>query len=315
VTVSIDDLESLRPAVTRYCYRLLGSANDVDDAVQESFIRAFGHAADYDPSRARLTTWVHRIATNVCLDMLRGTRRRALAIDLGPAATGTELGQPLSPEHFVEPMPGRRLFGVDDPADAVLERETVRLAFVAMLQRLAPRQRAVLVLRDVLEFSAQEVAEVLDSTTPAVNSALQRARAVMHASPVELSDLNDPTDVRQRDLLRRYVLAFENHDVAELMDLLREDVVASMPPFAWWLQGAELIAELMTSSDACAGDRLILTDVNGQPGFGQYRPDGDGKLVPFALIALGLRDGRIAGITTFLGDVNRFAEYGLPENL
>lgn len=205
VTVAIEDLEALRPAVTRYCYRLLGSAADVDDAVQETLIKAAGNADRYDPDRAQLTTWVHRIATNVCLDMLRGSRRRAMPIDLGPATAGTDIGVPKTPEHFVEPMPGRALFGVQDPADRIVERETVRLAFVAMLQRLAPRQRAVLVLREVLEFSAQETANILETTVSAVNSALQRARATMRGAGPDDTDLLDPGDTRQQDLLRRYV--------------------------------------------------------------------------------------------------------------
>ncbi len=312
---SIEAIEALRTPLTRYCYRLLGSAADTDDAVQETLIRASRHAVRYDPARARLTTWVHRIATNVCIDMLRGAKRRALVMDLRSAADGGELGPPLPPERWIEPMPDRRLFGTDEPEAAALERETVRLAFIALLQRLAPRQRAVLILRDILGFSARETAEILDATVPAVNSALQRARATLNADRPEVSDALDPGDAEQRELLRRYVTAFESHDVTAMTALLREDAVASMPPFAWLLHGGDRIAALIASSDSCAGARLVPTSLNGAPGFGQYRPDVEGLLRPFALVLVEPRGGRIARITTFLDTTGRFKEFGLPELL
>lgn len=311
---SVEALEALRAPLTRYCYRLLGSAADTDDAVQETLIRASRRADRYDPARARLTTWVHRIATNVCIDMLRGAKRRALAMDLGPAAEGGELGAPLPADRWVEPMPDRRLFGAGDPGATVLEKETVRLAFIALLQRLAPRQRAVLVLRDILVFSSTETAEILGTTVPAVNSALQRARAALEADRPDAADALDPGDAEQRELLRRYVAAFESHDIAAMTALLREDATASMPPFTWWLSGGERIAALMTSSDACDGDRLVPAAVNGAPGFGQYRPDVEGRLRPFAVILVEPRGGRIARIVTFLGTAGRFEEFGLPEH-
>ncbi|MGH8877177.1 MAG: RNA polymerase subunit sigma-70 [Stackebrandtia sp.] len=303
----IEDFEALRFRLTRYCYRLLGSAADADDAVQETVIRAFGNAERFDPDRAGLSTWVHRIATNICLDMLRSARRRAVAMDL--AAEGPELGAPLSGDHFVEPMPGHRLLGDLDPAAVAVERETVRLAFITMLQRLAPRQRAVLVLRDVLSYSSRETADVLETTVAAVNSGLQRARATVREDPARRFE---PVDDRHRELLRRYITAFENHDVDELTAVLREDAFTSMPPFAWSLRGGARIAELMAASDACEGDRLLVTDVNGHPGLGQYRPDADGVLRPFAVIAVEVRADRVAQTTTFLGTGHRFTEFGLP---
>ncbi|WP_100449021.1 RNA polymerase subunit sigma-70 [Glycomyces xiaoerkulensis] len=309
------ELEALRAPLTRYCYRLLGSAADTDDAVQETLIRAAARADRYDPARGRLTTWVHRIATNICIDMLRGAKRRALAMDLVPAFDGGELGPPLPADRWVEPMPDRRLFDADDPGDAAVERETIRLAFIALLQRLAPRQRAVLVLRDVLAFSAKESAWILDATVPSVNSALQRARAALQAERPEPTDILEPEDPEQRRLLGRYVAAFESHDLAEMTAVLREDVIASMPPFLWWLRGGELVADLTTSSEACAGDRLVPTAINGSPGFGQYRPDEAGCLRPFALVLVEPRAGRIARLTTFLGREDRFAEFSLPETL
>jgi RNA polymerase sigma-70 factor (TIGR02960 family) len=313
VSVAVEELEAQRLPLTGFCYRMLGSATDADDAVQETLVRAYRNLARYDPDRARLSTWLHRVAANVCIDMLRGARRRALAIDMGPAAEDAELGVPLPAYRFVEPMPDARLFGVTDPAERVVGRETVRLAFLAALQRLVPRQRAVLVLRDVLAFSAQETAEILDSSVAAVNSALQRARAALADDPPARADVLDPENAEQRDLLDRYVAAFEAHDIDGLARLLREDATSSMPPFAWWLSGVSRIVAVMGASDACAGDRLLPTVINGSPGFGQYRPDPDGELRPFALILLELRENRVAHIVTFLGSAGRFAEFGLPD--
>jgi RNA polymerase sigma-70 factor (ECF subfamily) len=197
----------------------------------------------------------------------------------------------------------------------VLERESVRLAFVAALQHLAPRQRAVLVLRDVLAFTAQETAQILDTTLPAVNSALQRARASLEANRPDPFDLYDPEDAGQRDLLRRYVAAFESHDIAGLTAVLREDAVALMPPFQWRLEGAQKIAAVTGASDSCAGARLVPCHINGAPGFGQYRPSDDGDLRPFALVSVDIRGGQITELVTFLGTQHRFAEFGLPESL
>ncbi|CNE70170.1 alternative RNA polymerase sigma factor SigG [Mycobacterium tuberculosis] len=311
--MAVEELEALRGPLTGYCYRLLGSAADADDAVQETLIRASSRWGQYDPGRARLSTWVHRIATNICIDMLRAAKRRALVMDVGSA--GPELGAPLPPELWVEPMPDSRLLDEQDPGEVALRRESVRLAFIAALQRLAPRQRAVLVLRDVLVFSARETAEILGTSVPAVNSALQRARATLDADRPDPADVYDPEDAGQRDLLRRYVAAFESHDVAGLTAVLREDAVASMPPFLWRLEGARKIAATAGASDSCAGARLVPCRINGAPGFGQYRPGDDGALHPFALVAVDIRDGLIARMVTFLGTQDRFAEFGLPEVL
>lgn len=309
---TVDELEALRVPLTAYCYRLLGSAADTDDAVQETIVRAHTHRERYDAARGGLWGWVFRIATNICLDLLRGARRRALCVDLGPAAVpGAALGAALPPERFVEPMPDARLVAARDPAEAVAERETVRLAFVAALQHLAPRQRATLVLRDVLRFSAAETAAMLDTTTAAVNSALQRARERLERHRPSPSDPLDPGDARHRDLLERYVAAFEAHDVAALTALLREDARTSMPPFAWWIEGGAAIASLV-GAGGCDGARLVPTVISGQPGFGQYRPDGHGLLQPFALILFEIRGDLVAHVTTFLGTGDRFEEFGLP---
>ncbi len=314
--LAIEDLEALRVPLTGYCYRILGSSADTDDAVQETLIRAWSKRDQYDPNRAGLGTWVHRIATNVCIDTLRVSKRRAVVIGVGStAAQGADLGAPLPSDAWLDPMPDSRLIAAQDPAAVVLDRESVRLAFIAALQHLAPRQRAVLVLRDVLAFTAQETAEILDATVSSVNSALQRARASLETHRPDPFDIDDPEDAGQRDLLRRYVTAFEAHDIAGLKAVLREDAVASMPPFAWQLTGAAAIAEITGASDSCAGARLVPCRMNGARGFGQYRP-GDGSVLrPFALVAVEIREGRIAQIVTFLGTQHRFREFGLPDRL
>ncbi|MFC4049789.1 RNA polymerase subunit sigma-70 [Actinomadura syzygii] len=311
--MAIEDLEALRLPLTGYCYRLLGSSADTDDAVQETLIRASAKRQQYDPGKAALSTWVHRIATNVCIDMLRAAKRRALV--MSAESYGPDLGAPLPPEMWVEPIPDSRVLADQDPGEVVVGRESVRLAFIAALQHLAPRQRAVLVLRDVLVFSAQETAEILQTTVPAVNSALQRARATLAANRPDPFDVYDPEDAAQRDLLHRYVAAFESHDVAELTAVMREDAVTSMPPFRWRLDGGPKIAAITADSDSCAGARLVPCGINGGPGFGQYRPGDDGVLRPFALVSVDLRDGRIARLVTFLGTEHRFTEFGLPEML
>jgi RNA polymerase sigma-70 factor (TIGR02960 family) len=310
---SVDDLEALRGPLTGYCYRLLGNAADTEDAVQETVIRAYRHLDRFDPSRAPLRTWVHRIATNVCLDLLRGARRRALLAPVPPGVPGGELGAPVAAEHWLEPMPDSRTVHAADPAELAVQRESVRLALLAALQHLPPRQRAVLLLRDVFAFSAQETAQSLDLTVAAANSALQRARAALAQHRPMPADVIADDD--QRELLDRYVAAFEAHDVATLRDLLHADVVASMPPLAWWLSGRDAVLAEFAGSDACSGDRLLPLRLNGTVGYGQYRPAADGLLQPFALVALELRDGLVGHTVTFLGTGTRFAEFGLPESL
>lgn len=309
-------LESLRGPLTGYCYRILGSAGEVEDAVQETMLRVLRAIGSYDPDRAGLSTWVHRIATNVCLDMLRGAQRRALPWDMGPAASGPDIGVPLPPARWVEPLADSRLAGTVDPATLAVRHETLRLAFIAALQWLPPRQRAVLVLRDVLGFAATEAAEVMEMSVAAVNSALQRARATLAEHRPRPADPPDPRDVTQRALLQRYVHAFQAHDVPTLLAVLAEDVRSGMPPFAWWLDGPTRIGAAMTGTDACAGDRLVPGDlVNGCWTLGQYRPDANGTLAPLALLVIECRGGRISEMVTFLGCGGRFAEFGLPEIL
>ena len=304
-------LESLRGPLTGYCYRLLGAAGEVEDAVQETMLRAFRALATYDPDRAGFSTWVHKIATNVCLDMLRGARRRALPWDMGPASASQDIGTPLSAEHWVEPLADSRLAATEDPAALALRHETLRLAFVATLQWLPPRQRGVLVLRDVLQFTSGEAAEIMEVSVAAANSALQRARATLAEHRPNPADR---PDAAHRDLLRRYVHAFHTHDVPALLAVLADDARTGMPPFPWWLDNADAIAAAMAATDACAGDRLVPGEpANGCWTLGQYRPDEHGIPRPFALLVLECRDGRISETVTYLGYGERFAEFGLPE--
>jgi RNA polymerase sigma-70 factor (ECF subfamily) len=228
------------------------------------------------------------------------------------------LGAPLSPAHWVEPMADSRLGNDGDPAELAVRRDSIRLAFIAALQWLPPRQRAVLVLRDVLAFSAAEAAQILDCSVAAANSALQRARVTLaehRPTPID-ADVPDSADTTHHELLRAYVDAFEAHDVDRLIGLLAADVRSGMPPFAWWLHGPQNIGAAMTAgADACAGDRLLLgASANGCPTLGQYRPDQDGVLRPFALLVLVLRGDKVAEIVTFLGWGDRFAEFGLPQD-
>ncbi|MCX4094947.1 RNA polymerase subunit sigma-70 [Nocardia sp. alder85J] len=308
------ELEALRIPLTGYCYRLLGCAADTEDAVQETLIRAHLRRHTFDPQRARLSTWLHAIATNICLDLLRARERRMLTWD-GPVSAGFDPNSALPADRWVAPMPDAALLAARDPADVVAQRESVRLAFVAALQHLPPRQRAVLVLREVLAFTASETADMLGTGTAAVNSALQRARATLAAVHATPTSALDPADPRDRDLIERYVTAFEAHDVATLATLLCADAESGMPPFAWRLSGREAIVAAFAATDACVGDRLIQVAMNGSIGFGQYRRDTAGVPRPFALLAVAARDGRIAQQITFLGSTDRFAAFGLPPAL
>ncbi|MDL4814260.1 sigma-70 family RNA polymerase sigma factor [Actinomadura opuntiae] len=299
-----DRLEAHRVELTAYCYRMLACAAEAEDAVQETFIRAWTNADRFDEGRARLHTWLYRIATNVCIDMSRAVQRRALAMDLNPApSAGGALGAPLDAGAFVWPVPDRLVLPSDaDPAELAVQRESIRLAFVAALQCLPPRQRAVLILREVLRWSADETAALLDSSPAAVNSALQRARATM-------SERRGPggSGKIDEDLLDRYVKAFTSYDVDGLVALLHRDATMSMPPFAWWLGGREAIrAALLGAGGVCADDQLVRTAANGSAALAQYR---DGRA--FGLIIVEFRDGLIAALTTYL-DPSLFPMFDLP---
>ena len=308
-------LERHRRELTGYCYRMLGSAFEAEDAVQETLLRAWRSFGRFDERRSSLRTWVHAIATNVCLDMLKGAQRRARAMDLGPASpVGAALGAPLPEGVWVQPVPDGRVLDEDgDPAALAVAREAVSLAFVAALQRLPPRQRAVLILRDVLCWRAAEVARLLDASVAAVNGMLLRARAALERARPPAGEPYRPLDGEQRALLARYVDAFERYDVDALVSLLHEDATMAMPPFAWWLRGrTDIRHALVASAGPCKGSRLLPTVASGTPAFGQYQPDGGGRLRPFALVLVEVAGGRITGLTTYLDAPRLFPLFELP---
>lgn len=310
-------LEAHRVELTAHCYRMLGSAFEAEDAVQEALVRAW-RGYDRFEGRAALRSWLYRIATNVCLDMLSASQRRARPMDLTPASSAdANLGAPLSESAWIEPMPDSRVVAAGDPAEIAVARESIRLAFVAALQHLPPRQRAVLILREVLRWKASEVAELLDTTVASVNSALQRARSTLAASGVRDTDRSEPMDDAQQALLSRYVDAFERYDMDALTALLRRDASWSMPPFELWLRTHEdIVAWCLGPGSACRGSRLVPTMANGSPAFGHYKPSGPGgKHEPWSLQVLELSGGRITGITFFLDTARFFPLFGLPLRL
>jgi RNA polymerase sigma-70 factor, ECF subfamily len=311
-------LEQHRAELTAYCYRMLGSAFEAEDAVQETLVRAW-RSFDRFEGRAALRSWLYRIATNVCLDMLSGKERRARPMDLGPAQTAdAPLGDTLPEATWILPVPDSRVIPAgSDPAELAVSRETIRLAFMAALQHLPPRQRAVLILRDVLRWKATEVAELLATSVASVNSALQRARSTVEASDLRASDPSRPLDEEQRALLARYVDAFQRYDMESLTSLLHEDATQSMPPYELWLRGREEILGFWVGPGAgCAGSRLVPTVANGRPAFGQYRPGGPGgSYEPWALQVVEISDGRIAEFSFFLDTPLLFPLFGLPARL
>ncbi|MET8049040.1 sigma-70 family RNA polymerase sigma factor [Streptosporangium sp. NPDC005286] len=308
-------LEPFRAELTGYCYRLLGSGFEAEDAVQETLLRAWRAFDRYDERRASLRTWLYGIATNICLDMLRSTQRRALAMDLSRAADGgPSIGEPVSERIWIQPVPDGLVLPTDgDPEELAVRRETIRLAFVAALQHLPPRQRVVLILRDVLRWKAGEVANLLETTVASVTSALQRARSTLKTVDVMPGEPLRPSDPGQRELLARYCSAFERHDITALVALLHEDATMSMPPFTWWLRGRDRIEQALLDPNAsCAGARLVPAAANGSPAFWQTRPGPDGVHVPFGLVLLDVSEGLISGITTYLDADRLIPLFGAP---
>jgi RNA polymerase sigma-70 factor, ECF subfamily len=307
-------LEEHRAELTAYCYRMLASPFEAEDAVQETFIRAWRGYGGFE-GRAALRSWLYRIATNVCLDMLSARERRARPMDLGPAKEPEAANLNTLPEvTWIEPMPDTRVVPAEgDPADVAVARETIRLAFIAALQHLPPRQRAVLILCEVLRWKASEVAELLETSVPSVNSALQRARATLEAADTKPATLS--AGEVDSDLLARYVEAFERYDMDALTALIHEDATQSMPPYDLWLSGREDIIRWWVGPGAgCRGSRVIPTiAANGASAFGQYKPSpaGDGY-EPWALQVLEIEDGRIVEFTFFLDTETVFPLFGLP---
>ncbi len=304
-----------RRELTGYCYRMLGSSFDAEDAVQETMVRAWRGLGDFE-GRSKLRSWLYRIATNVCLDQLSGRQRRALPMDLSgspwqPVESSLAARRPGTA--WVEPVLDRQVLPDDgDPAERAVVRESIRLAFVAALQHLPPRQRAVLILREVLRWKADEVAQLLDTTVASVNSALQRARATLAAAGGELEPR--PLDDDTRDLLERYVDAFERYDIDGFVRLLHDDATQHMPPFEMWLRGpADIGAWMLGPGAECRGSRVLATEANGSPAVAQWRPTADGGFAPWALHVLEVREGRVAHISSFLDlDDELFRRLGLP---
>jgi RNA polymerase sigma-70 factor (ECF subfamily) len=310
-------LEDHRRELSGYCYRMLGATFETDDAVQETMVRAW-RALDRFDGRSSLRTWLYRIATNVCLDSLNSRNRRALPMDFGPASppVAESLGEPRSEATWIQPMPdGEVLPPTADPADLAVQKDSVRLAFIAALQHLPPRQRVVLILREVLRWSAAEVAELLETTVASVNSALQRARATLVEIDPDTERPTGPMDDAQKTLLDDYVKAFTSYDIDALVQLLRQDATASMPPFALWLDGRDDIAAWhLGPGHACRGSRLVPLEVNGSPAFAAYKLAPDGNHLPFSVQVLDLDGDRIGRITYFL-DTSLFERFGLPPQL
>ena len=310
------ELEQYRSELTGYCYRMLGSA-EAEDAVQETFIRAW-RAYERFEGRSALRSWLYRIATNVCFDMLSGRKRRALPMDLGPSCEPIESNLHTLPEvNWIQPMPDELVVGEGDPAALLEARETIRLAFVAALQHLPPRQRAVLILCEVLRWQAAEVAELLETSVASVNSALQRARSTLASAQIVSGAPAVELDATDRELLDRYVSAFQDYDIEALTTLIQEDAQQSMPPFDMWLRGRD---DIMTwwfgPGIGCKGSRLVpVGNANGLPAYGQYKPDPNGGYEPWALQVVELRDGRIGEFTFFLDTQRLFPLFGLPSRL
>jgi len=323
-----DDLERLRPALTGYCYRMLGSGAEAEDAVQEAMLRAWKRA-DSLQERAALKSWLFRISTNVCLDQIAERKRRAVPVQLGdPGTADSPLGEPRPESEWVLPIAdGQVIDPAAGPAERAAERESLRLAFVAALQHLPARQRVVLVLREVLRWSAKEVAELLDASVASVNSALQRARATLDELALEdAAAPARPSAEDERRLLEQYLEAFAEYDIDRIVALLRYDVVFDMPPLPLWVRGPDEVARFMLGpGGACRGSKVVGLAANGCPAFASYKPDPEsGYWLPWSLTVLepvsgGEGDGAaVAGVRNFLQPFLSpalFRSFGLPERL
>jgi len=307
--------ETHRRELTGFCYRMLGAGSEAEDAVQETLVKAW-NSYDRFEGRSSVRTWLYRIANNVCVDMMRSPQRRARPMELGPSSRAHDavLGDPRPEVRWVQPVADERVLDVSaDPADLAVARESVRLAFIAALQHLPARQRAVLILCEVLRWSAQDAAELLDTSIASVNSALQRARATI--ATLDDEALDSTLDPEHEALLARYVDAFERYDMAALVELLRDDVVLSMPPYELWLQGPDNLVGWMTGPGiGCAGSKVIPIAVNGTAGFGSYRMARPGLWEPFAIQVIEVAGGKIVGHHNFLYP-ERFVDFGLPSRI
>lgn len=309
--IGVDELEEYRRELVGYCYRMLGSIHEAEDAVQETMLRAWRALARFE-DRSGLRPWLYRIATNVCFDLMKGRRRRALPFEIAPPGTAeSRLVEALPEATWIQPAPDGLVLPPDgDPAEHVVSRESVRLAFIAALQHLAPRQRAVLILRDVLRWQAAEVAVLLETSADAVNSTLRRARAAL--GPIDRDQTPVEPSVSDRELLAAYVDAFERQDVDALVSLLRDDAIVEMPPFDLWLQGREDIRQWLAAVEAVRDHVVVPVNANGSPAFAHYRSAlPEGPPTALAIHVLDLVDGQIKAFHAFI-DATLFEVFGLP---
>jgi RNA polymerase sigma-70 factor (ECF subfamily) len=316
---AVADLEQYRRELTGYCYRMLGAGSEAEDAVQETMLRAWKNADGFE-GRASVRSWLYRIATNVCIDMQRSSQRRARPMELGGSSEPVEslIHDSLHPElPWISPINEESVLPDNgDPADIAVARDSIRLAFITALQHLPAKQRAALILCEVLRWPAAEAAELLESSVASINSALQRARATLAALPQDPAPAQLDSD--HADLLAKYVDAFERYDIERFVTLLHDDAVMSMPPFSLWIEGAAKIATFMAlpGPAQCANSKLIAVRANGCPAFAQYKPDHEkGGYSPWGLQVLEIVDGRIAHWNCFLDTASIFPTFGLPDHL
>jgi RNA polymerase sigma-70 factor, TIGR02960 family len=306
-------METLKRELTSYCYRMLGSITDADDAVQETYIRAWLNWNSFREEASR-KTWIYRIATNICLDKLRQAKRRVLPVDLtDPAVSIAEPRETLPESSWVWPAPDLS----ETPEDALVRKDTLQMCFIALLQTLPPRQRAVLVLKDVFDWSSKQIAETMDMSPAAVNSALQRARDTLGRADLRSKELNMMDAEPDRELLSRYVEAFEQFDVQALVDLFHEEGCMSMPPFPMWVRGRDDLFRFFSLTRwHCEGSRFIPITVNGgYPAFAQYVPSRDKPvLVPWGIHVVEVKDGQIFHVQNFINE-KLFTRAGLPEQI
>lgn len=311
------ELEPFRNELTAYCYRMLGSPFDAEDAVQDAFVRAWRNRERFE-GRSALRSWLYKIATNVCLDTLKSKERRARPMDLGPAQEPIEANLHVPTEiSWLEPIPMPMITPERDPADVAVANESIRLAFVAALQQLPAKQRAVLILREVLDWQATEVAELLGTSVASVNSALQRARATMSKNQADDEARFRPLSDADKEMLERYVAAFERYDIDALTSLIREDAKQSMPPYDMWLFGRDdILTWWLGPGIGCKGSRMLpAPSANGMPTYGQFKPSPNGGYDPWALQVLNVSGGRIGEFTFFLDTQKLFPLFGLPLHL
>jgi RNA polymerase sigma-70 factor (ECF subfamily) len=309
-------LEAHRVELTGYCYRMLGSGFEAEDAVQDTMLRAWKSYESFQ-GRAALRSWLYRIATNVCFDMTAARAKRARPVDFGPCITADSSFEPPNAENmWIEPVPDAKVLPeAGDPADLAIARDSVRLAFVAALQLLPPKQRAVLILREVLRWQASEVGELLGTSVASVNSALQRARATLDAQKPADTETAEPSDPEQKALVGRYLDAFVRYDMDALVALLHEDATSCMPPYDMWLRSpAEIQKWMLGPGAACRGSVVIPVEACASPAFAQWRPDGAGGYYPWSIQVVEIRGGRIAGLNYFLDTENLWPLFGLPQS-